>query len=58
MKARVIDRQDKQRRSRVGADLHRYGTKEAMLRFALSPDGSVVLDIRRKLPGSWGKGRG
>ena len=30
------------------------GTKddpEAMLRFALSPDGSVVADIRRKLPG-------
>ena len=30
------------------------GTKdvpEAMLRFALSPDGSVVPDIRRKLPG-------
>lgn len=27
------------------------GTPEAMLRFALSPDGSVVPDIRRKLPG-------
>ena len=30
------------------------GTKdvpEAMLRFALGPDGSVVPDIRRKLPG-------
>ncbi len=27
------------------------GPPEAMLRFALSPDGSVVPDIRRKLPG-------
>lgn len=27
------------------------GAPEAMLRFALAPDGSVVLDIRRKLPG-------
>ena len=27
------------------------GVPEAMLRFALSPDGSVVPDIRRKLPG-------
>ena len=27
------------------------GEPEAMLRFALSPDGSVVPDIRRKLPG-------
>ena len=27
------------------------GPPEAMLRFALGPDGSVVPDIRRKLPG-------
>ena len=40
--------------ARFGADLHcdgDQGVPEAMLRFALGPDGSVIPDIRRKLPG-------
>ena len=47
-----IDEQDSERGSeRTCVVTGEKGSPEAMLRFALSPDGVVTPDIRRKLPG-------